>query len=700
MKKAVRKKPELARIRHEDKVSGIRKRLGEKFFSNNKLIIVFFILASLLIYGNTIFHEYTVDDWYVTGKNEQVSKGIKAIPEIFVSRYHDMGKKNQFEYRPIVKVAYAIEYQIFGANPYINHFFNIMYYALNCILIFFILKKLLKNYNILFPFLITLLYLAHPIHTEVVNSLKNRDEILSFIGCLLALYYFVRYTETGKMLYIIAGVLFFWFALLSKSSAVAFMVLIPLMIRFFYDTGIRKIIFIFIILTAAYYLYRYLPKLYLTEPYREKEFYENPLIFERNMLIRIGSAFYVMMFYLKLLFIPHPLIYYYGYNMIPVVGMSNTWAVLGLLLYGFLFVYAIIKYKSKDYLSVSIIFFLIIMSMYSNLVKPAMGIVAERFMYIAVLPFIMIVVSLIFRLLKIDPLLTEIPKVNLSKLRLIVIIILIPYSLKVIARNTSWKDNSTLVANDINYAKDSFILNRAYATELTKGLRKVQGRENYQSRLDSIIFFYKRATEIYPDHADPWTALGQIYLGMKDFEKALPCFLKATEIHPDKFSYSFYNLAQCYLGLNIDSLAAKNYLRGIEIYPEDRGYYQLAYAYVRMGRYFDAITALKSALDLNPEYSPAFYSLGYCHEQLIPVDRKVDHISKAFYYYDKMLSVDPDSYSSAEGLGRLYGMIGRNMDAEYYMNLVSDIKNRKAKHDSMKEERRKQRLSEETQSEE
>jgi hypothetical protein len=65
-----------------------------------------------------------------------------------------------------------------------------------------------------------------------------------------------------------------------------------------------------------------------------------------------------------------------------------------------------------------------------------------------------------------------------------------------------------------------------------------------------------------------------------------------------------------------------------------------------------------------------------------------------------MLSVDPDSYSSAEGLGRLYGMIGRNMDAEYYMNLVSDIKNRKAKRDSMKEERRKQRLSEETQSEE
>ena len=668
------------------------KHIIRNFFGNNRLIVIFFILLSLLLYGNSIFHDYTVDDAYVTGKNQQVAQGIKAIPEIFVSRYFNMGKKNMYEYRPIVKITYAIENDIFGTSPYVNHFFNILYYAANCILIFFILRKILKKYNVLFPFLVTLLFLVHPIHTEVVNSLKNRDEILSFSGCLLCLYYFIRYVESQKTGYIIAGILFFWMALLSKSSAVAFMVIIPLIIWTFYDSSLKKLFFVFLILTAAYYVFRYVPKLYLPEPYREKVFYENPLVFEKDMMIRLGSSLYVLLFYLKLLFIPHPLIYYYGYDMIPVTGMSNIWAITGLLLYGSMFVYAVIKFRTKDHLSMTILFFLIVMAMYSNMVKPAMGIVAERFMYIASLPFLMIVVYLLFKMVKIDPQDESIRKVKISKLVAIIILILIPYSLKVVARNTSWKDNNTLVTNDIKYAGDSFIVNKAFAKELTNELKEVKSQEEYQDKIDSIIYYFTRASEIYPDIFDTWSALGQIYLGMKDFEKALPYFQKATELEPDKFSYNFYNLAQCYQGLNIDSMAVKNYLRGIEIFPEDRGYYQLAFSYSKMGNYFDAITALKKALALNPDYGPAIFSLGYSHEKLIPVDVKVDHFSKAMEYYNKMLSIDKDSYSSAEGLSRLYDMTGNKKDASYYTWLASQMRERKEKTEQMRTERRRERI--------
>ena len=55
-----------------------------------------------------------------------------------------------------------------------------------------LLRRLLKNYHIFFPFLTVMLFLAHPLHTEVVASLKNREEILSFLGVLLALKYFLK----------------------------------------------------------------------------------------------------------------------------------------------------------------------------------------------------------------------------------------------------------------------------------------------------------------------------------------------------------------------------------------------------------------------------------------------------------------------------------------------------------------------------
>src|ERR1035437_9544609 len=141
-------------------------------------MIVMIIGLCFVLYGNTIPNHYSMDDELVTNTNKRVEGGIKAIPGIWTSLYSE--GKLKYEYRPVVKTVFAIEYQIFGDNPHVSHFINILIYIFTCLLLFNLLKKLLKDFNPVFPFIAVLLFIAHPIHTEVVASLKNRDEMLSF----------------------------------------------------------------------------------------------------------------------------------------------------------------------------------------------------------------------------------------------------------------------------------------------------------------------------------------------------------------------------------------------------------------------------------------------------------------------------------------------------------------------------------------
>jgi len=166
--------------------------------------------------------------------NVLVSHGVKAIPEIFKSRY-SLGKQ-EYEYRPMVIASFAIEKQLFGKLPAsqtkqekekkdlltqanISHFINLLLYILTCILLYSLLQHIFKDYNLLLPLVITLLFIVHPLHTEPVVNIKSRDELFMQLGIILALKYFVTYTETYKLKFILFAIIATLFAFLSKKNA-------------------------------------------------------------------------------------------------------------------------------------------------------------------------------------------------------------------------------------------------------------------------------------------------------------------------------------------------------------------------------------------------------------------------------------------------------------------------------------------------
>ncbi len=579
--------------------------------SNNKLtpqstrqifsIISFFVVFAFILYGNTIQNDYSLDDDYVTFSEPTVRKGIKAIPEIFTSLYANVygeGGEIKFGYRPIVKSTFAIEHEFFGTNPHISHLINILLYALTSILVFILLRRLFRDYHILFPLIITSLFMAHPIHTEVVSSLKNRDELLSFMFNIITLIFFIKYADKSKLIYIFAGLLSFLLAYLSKLTALSFVAIIPLVLYFFTNTSPRKIIYIALAVIVVLLIARILPKLYLPDPIRTKLFVENPLIFENNIWIRTATGFYILLLYLKLLIYPHPLLFYYGYNIIPMTNWSNIWSIFSFVIYLLIFIYAIKKIRQKHTLSFGILYYLITISLYTNMVKPPTGIIGERFLFAPSLGFCIILAYIIFHLLKNTPQTIKIKSSGRFWIVLISLLLIIPYSAKTIIRNRDWKDHLSLLGHDIVYLENSAKANFIYAGVLkTEAMANIRGKQNSAEnmhKLDLSLKHFKDAVDVYPEYYEALNQLGSLY-------------------------YTIYH----------DPVSAISYLkRAIEVKPDYKPpYHNIAYIYKTTENYEEAIYYYKKMLEIDPEHLQSILDLEAIYNAL-------GDSENAYYYRD------------------------------------------------------------------
>lgn len=56
-----------------------------------------------------------------------------------------MTGKNNYEYRPIVKLSFAIEHELFGVRPWVGHLINVILYSLCLFLLFKVLQIIFHN---------------------------------------------------------------------------------------------------------------------------------------------------------------------------------------------------------------------------------------------------------------------------------------------------------------------------------------------------------------------------------------------------------------------------------------------------------------------------------------------------------------------------------------------------------------------------
>lgn len=636
--------------------------LNQKIIDTLK-VPVFLLLLVFVLYGNTISNKYSFDDDFVTYNNPQIQKGFKAIKEIFTTRYYVNARQN-YDYRPMVKLGFAIEYALFGSNPHISHFINVILYFFLCLLLYLILKKLLRSYHPWLALAATLLFLAHPVHTEVVASLKNRDELLSMMGTAAAWYLTIKYTEAKKWRFILLAVFMLVFGYFSKAGAMVFVVVIPLSLYFFTAEKTKNILKITGILLLVVFFCILIPRLLLPEIQRKIMFFENPLYYEKGLLIRLGAALSVLLFYFRLLVFPHPLLFYYGYDQISVTNPFTVWNLFSLLLCIMLLGIALFRFRRKHVLSFAILYYFITISIYSNLLNPPPGIVADRFLFSSSLSFCLALAFILPKIFKINlnEKLTKKIK-TYKKPGIILLIIFLLFSVKTISRNSQWKDFKSLYTNDIKYLHNSAKAHAVYASFL---YNQIPASRDYTRQKELVRLsekHYKQALEIYSDYAVCMNNLGIIaYKFYKKKEEAVN-YWKTAAIADNEYSEPLFNLAKAYEEAGVTDTAELYYLSALKLDSSNvSGYSNLAAMYFELGKTDKAIQTNHDIMSVSPESDLPYVNIGNYY--LLGKDTL-----NAIKYWEMAIEKQPDNPELCKNLAAYFSHVKEYKKAEYYKKL-------------------------------
>lgn len=650
------------------------------------------VLLAFLLYGNSLKNGYALDDAYVVHGKEEVLKGIAGIPEIITSRYADE-EGNFFGYRPAATVTFALEHVFWQQNPQVSHFFNVLLYALCLILVYKVLRRIFHGINERFLFVAILLFAAHPIHTEVVNSLKNREVLLAFMFGLLALNGFISWSREKRWPSLVGGVLFFVLAYFSKQDAITFIVIIPMALVFERSGSFLKwrvpggfleiiktnryligIIAVMLLLGIAGAVVALLPDWFLPEQQKVLYKFENPQLVGDPRYPTWPVAFYTLFFYLKKLIWPHPLGFYYGYRMVPEVDWMTPEVILSLVLHAAVLIYALVKLPHKHILSFAILLYFIALSPFTNIFVAIPGIVGERMAFVPSLGFCIVLAFLVFKLLNYDIYQGYNPPGKTGWLTLAVLMILLPYSLKTITRNRDWKDYLTLFSHDIGYLDQSAKAHSLYASQLLKetfspGTGEQTGGVS-SAYLSTAVEHLKRAVEIDSTHKFAWNNLGFItYQYLHQPEQGIS-FMEMAVKADTLYDEAHYNLGYALKQQKEYLRSAHHFQEARKIKPKKLQYY-LDEADVRylMGQPDSAMQLYSRALTIDTLSAIPYLGLGNIKWQ------KGDTL-EAIRNWEVAFNRNPLDINTCNNLYRVFQMMGDSR-SEYYYKKVLDLSGQK-----------------------
>ena len=599
-------------------------------------IAIFLGVIALALYANTLRNDYTLDDFIVVKNNAIVAKGVAGIPELLGTPYH-LGHSTFSNdlYRPLSLVMFAIESQFFGNNAAIGHFLNILVFAGCVVLLFLFLDDLFEGKQIVLSFLSTLLFALHPIHTEVVANIKSRDELLCFLFSFAALVLFMRYNRAGRLLHLIGGYTCLFVALLSKETAITLVVIVPMAFFIYQNFDIKKSLFISIGvlgIAAVYLSIRFsVLTIYHASQTANIEFIDNMLVSAPSGSVRIATALAIMGRYIWLLIIPHPLICDYSYNSIPFISFGNPACLISLVLYLSISALALYRLRKmrKDPLAFGILFFLITVSLFSNIPFLIGAAMAERFIFFASAGFCLCVAFVI------DKWIWKGAGNDLAKLRntpflVIFLPICLTYVILTITRNADWKDNNTLYSADIlkNPANSRlhYYLGTSQLIDAENNPDNAAGNE----LTESGIMHLKRSLAIYPGFNLVLSELGNTYLHIRKYDSAQK-FLEEAMLRNPADSAAMHNLSAVYFFENKYAQSISMCRAAIAIDPRyARGYRNMASCYLKLGQPDSAVFALKSAIVVDPGPGSSYQNLAYIFKSMGILDsaKKYEAIAK------------------------------------------------------------------------
>ncbi|HEX7078847.1 MAG TPA: tetratricopeptide repeat protein [Candidatus Eisenbacteria bacterium] len=628
------------------------------------LVAALFFLMAIPLYANTIGHQYALDDAMVITQNAYTKRGVEGIVDILT---HDsfagfpLVAKDLVSggrYRPLSIVTFALEYQVAGASPHLSHAVNLVLYGITGALLYLLLARLLppkarSRWWMSPAFLVTLLYMAHPLHTEIVANIKGRDEILAFLFALAGFHAYLSYEERAEgrgNLDLAAGGLFLFLGLLAKESVFPFFVIIPLGLWFFRRTRGRRLgvaVAGMVVPLAVYFAAR-TAFAGSMKWVRTVEILNDPFAFA-SFSQRVATVFETFGIYLRLFLFPHPLTHDYYYDQVPLTDFGHVSSLLPAAIAIGLAVVAVAGIRRRSPIAFGLLFFAFGFSIVSNLFMSIGTTMAERFLYIPSLGLAIAFVYAIYALAE------KMGRPTGARAASVLLIAMsTAFAAKTVARNRDWKDNLTLFTADLAASSRSAKEQGDLASTLASMADEEKDPAVRQQLVDDAILHFRKAIEIYPEHSLAWFGLGNVLAkqGTARLPEAIECYRHVVSLEPRK-AVAYLELALAADRLGDHATALENVRRYRSLKPEDSEVELLEATYLeRNGQVDSAIVSCEGLIRREPRNAAALAEAG----RLLATYRH-DYPGAAAYM-SRSLAIDSTKSATYENLGSLQILIG------------------------------------------
>jgi tetratricopeptide (TPR) repeat protein len=435
------------------------------------------------------------------------------------------------------------------------------------------------------------------------------------------------------------GAFCLFLGLLSKESAITFLAIIPLSIYYFggKSVTIKNISLHTLPYLLATMLFLVIRNAVLGSDFGEGSFelmnnpylkWQNGVYIPFNFAEKAATIAYTLGLYVWLLFFPFNLTHDYYPRHIPIITFDHFGALLSIVLYALMIVYALKGLKSKNILSFGLSIYLINLSLVSNILFPIGTNMAERLLFAPSLGYTLMAGYLL-------------SKVNNQSLKnTLIISIIVLYASLTWMRNPVWKDNFTLFTTDAKNATESAKVRNAAGGELLAQALKVDSLTAIRYRTEAVGHLQKAVT-IHPTYKNAWLLLGNAFYYLNNFDQAIQAFKQALMIDPE-YADASKNMGLAYrdggriagemLG---DLQKATTFLKeAATLLPEDYEAHRLAgIAFGFSGSKLEAISYFQRAAQIKPDLSDAWFNLGTAYYQ-------AGDPKNGALFYQKAVSID------------------------------------------------------------
>ncbi len=190
---------------------------------SNIQILLVLLFISLIVYFPLLFAGFVGDDKEQL-YNYALVNSFLSLPKVFFYHHVVLESHNSIlsgYYKPLMLLYFYSLRILFGVNPFIFHFLQMILSCVNSFLVYLLFSKFFKKNLSLF---LGILFLVHPINQEVVSYVSNIQETLFFLFGMLGLLLNFRQKTSWK--FILGTFSFLSLSLLSKEAGILFIIIL------------------------------------------------------------------------------------------------------------------------------------------------------------------------------------------------------------------------------------------------------------------------------------------------------------------------------------------------------------------------------------------------------------------------------------------------------------------------------------------